>query len=274
LRADLLQAVELLWGAGAYMSSSSTDVSAAPSRMLASITRAGRFVFRYRDYLAPLGLVLILAATRPQPFFHSERLDVWFDLVGVLVACCGQAVRILVIGYAYIQRGGANKQLAANRLVCEGIYAHSRNPMYVGNFLLLAGLVIIYHSLAVYLLAFPVYLLGIWSIIKSEEEFLANRFGSEYEDYCRRVNRFLPRLHGMRETLGGMRFDWRRVVRKEYGTTFAWTSVALLLIAWEQITWYTPAAARDVLLALATVWLCIAMLYGLARWLKKTGRLN
>ena len=52
---------------------------------------------------------------------------------------CGQAVRVMVIGYAYIQRGGVNKQLAARSPGREGVYAHSRNPMYVGNFLLLAG---------------------------------------------------------------------------------------------------------------------------------------
>jgi protein-S-isoprenylcysteine O-methyltransferase Ste14 len=246
----------------------------APSPRMAGVTSIGRFVFRYRDYLAPLGLALILVGTRPQPFFASARADAWFDAVGLLVAACGQAVRFVVIGYAYIQRGGVDKQLAANRLVCEGIYAHSRNPMYVGNFLLLAGLVMIYHSLAVYLVAFPVYLLGIWTIIKSEEEFLAKRFGRDYEDYCRRVNRFLPRLRGMRQTLGSMRFDWRRVVRKEYGTTFAWTSVALVLIAWEQIHWYGAAAARDLLVVLAAAWLGILLLYAVARWLKKTRRLD
>lgn len=248
-------------------------VAGGQSRVASEVTRLGRFAFRYRDYLAPLGLVLILACTRPQPFFHSERLDIALDIVGLGVATCGQIIRILVIGYAYIQRGGINKQLAASRLVCEGIYGHSRNPMYVGNFLLLAGLAIIYHSVVVYLVALPVYVLAILAIIKSEEDFLQEKFGSEYEDYCRRVNRFLPRLHNLRTTLAGMHFDWRRVVRKEYGTTFAWISVALLLIAWEHFSWY-GAGAGATLRRLGLVWLVIASLYGVARWLKKTRQLN
>lgn len=247
---------------------------AALSRLTAAVTSIGRFCFRYRDYLAPLGLVLILVGTRPQPFFHSERLDLWFDLVGLLVAGCGQAIRFIVIGYAYIQRGGVNKELAANRLVCEGIYAHSRNPMYVGNFFLLAGLAIIYHSLVVYVVALPAYLFGIWAIVKSEEEFLARRFGNEYAEYCRRVNRFLPGLRGIGHTLASMRFDWRRVIRKEYGTTFAWTSTAVILIAWEHITWYGVAKARPLLLTLGAVWLTFLVPYSLARWLKKTRRLG
>ena len=244
------------------------------SRVREAVTRIGRFVFRYRDYLSPLGLIVILACSRPHPFFASERLDVWFDALGLLVASVGQAIRMLCIGYAYIQRGGVNKRLAANRLVCEGIYAHSRNPMYVGNFLLLAGLAIIYHSFLVYCVALPVYLGGILTIIKSEEEFLRGKFGDEYEDYCRRVNRFVPRLRGLRTTMAGMPFDWRRVIRKEYGTTFAWISVALALIAWEQITWYGSTGARTALVWLGILWTGVFFLYAVARWSKKTRRLD
>jgi protein-S-isoprenylcysteine O-methyltransferase Ste14 len=245
----------------------------APPRSTAGVTRIGRFFFRYRDYLAPLGLILILASTRPRPLFASERLDVWLDAAGMLIAVIGQAIRVVVIGYAYIQRGGAKKQLAASRLVCEGVYAHSRNPMYLGNLLLLTGLAIIYHSPIVYLVMLPVYILAILAIIKSEEEFLRGKFGDEYEDYCRRVNRFLPRLQGLRSTFAAMRFDWRRVVRKEYGTTFAWISVALALIAWAQLDWYGAQAARSVLITLGTVWCGVFACYAVARWMKKTHRL-
>jgi protein-S-isoprenylcysteine O-methyltransferase Ste14 len=251
---------------------SAPDTTVVAPRGLAHVTSVGRFVFRYRDYLAPFGLLLIVACARPQPFFASERLDVWLDAAGFLVAALGQALRITVIGFAYITRGGVNKQLAANQLVCDGIYAHSRNPMYVGNFLLLAGLALIYHAWIVYLVALPLYILAILTIVKSEEEFLHRKFGSEYEAYCRRVPRFLPRLDGLRATMAGMPFDWRRVIRKEYGTTFAWLSVALAMIAWEQVTWY-GGAARNTLWRLGAIWLGVLCLYAVARWLKKTRRL-
>ena len=253
---------------------SAPDVTVAPrARALAHVTAVGRFVFRYRDYLAPLGLLLIVAIARPQPFFASERLDVWFDCFGLLVAAVGQALRIAVIGLAYITRGGVNKQLAANRLVCDGIYAHSRNPMYLGNFLLLTGLAMIYHSWIVYLVALPLYVLALRTIVTSEEEFLRGKFGSEYDAYCRQVPRFVPRLRGLGATVAAIPFDWRRVIRKEYGTTFAWTSVALAMIAWEQVTWYGLAAARDMLWVLGVIWLVVLGLYSIARWLKKTRRL-
>jgi protein-S-isoprenylcysteine O-methyltransferase Ste14 len=234
----------------------------------------GRFVFKYRDYLAPAVGILILAYVRPRPLFGSERADRWLDLVGVLVALTGQSIRATVIGLAYIVRGGANKQLAAPRLVREGFYAHSRNPMYVGNFLILTGIALIYNSRWVYLIILPGFVLGILAIIKAEEDFLAAKFGAEYDDYCRRVNRFLPSLRGLRTTLAGMRFDWRRVVRKEYGTTFAWTSAAVVLLAIERITWHGFQDAAPALIRLVAAWGCIFALYLFALWLKKTHRLH
>lgn len=240
----------------------------------AAFDRLGRFVFRYRDYLVPAGLLVVLVLTRPQAPFGSERADAWLDALGFLVAATGQALRVLVIGYAYIQRGGANKQLSAPNLVCEGFYAHSRNPMYVGNFLLLLGLCVIYNSAWVYFVGLSAVAIGLLAIVKAEENYLSQRFGAEYAAYCQQVNRFVPRLHGLRATMRGMRFDWRRVLRKEYGTTFAWLSAGFFLVAWERLVRLGWASAAPQLHRLAAVYAPIPLAYGVVRWLKKSGRLR
>ena len=247
-------------------------VATPPSTTL--VERVGRFVFRFRDYLAPAGLALILASTHPEHLFGSRTVNMWADLFGLVLCMIGQAVRVTVIGYAYIVRGGANKQLHAPKLVCEGFYAHSRNPMYVGNFFLLGGLAVIYNSRWVYLIGLPLFIGGIMSIIRAEEMFLQEKFGAEYDDYCRRVNRFWPRLKGLRATLAPMTFDWKRVLRKEYGTTFAWVSAAIFLEAWEQLFHfgYRPEPWKIHALLLAYVPVLIA--YGVVRFLKKTHRLD
>lgn len=246
-------------------------IAAKPTRVVETI---GRFVFRFRDYLAPAGLAAILLFTHPEHLFGSRVANMWADLFGVLLCVAGQAIRVTVIGYAYIVRGGANKQLHAPKLVCEGFYAHSRNPMYLGNFLLLSGLAIIYNSRWVYAIVWPLFIGGILTIIRSEEAFLSEKFGTEYADYCRRVNRFWPRLSGMSATLVPMTFDWKRVLRKEYGTTFAWTSIALFLLIWER--WYhfgfEAEATKITLLLLGYIPLVLA--WGVVRWLKKTRRLE
>lgn len=250
-----------------------TNQPESPAPM-STMQRVGQFVFRFRDYMVPLVLAAVLVVTRPQAPFGSEALDSVLDVIGFLTALVGQILRMSVIGYAYIQRGGANKRLAAPRLVAEGFYAHSRNPMYVGNFLIVTGLMVIYNSFWAYVIVLPLFLFSVLSIIKAEETFLRGRFGEEYDAYCVRVNRFFPDLHGLRETLNGMTFDWRRVMRKEYGTTFAWLTGAFLFLIWERWWRIGDAESSEQIRTLFCAYLPIVAAWGGVRFLKKTGRLR
>jgi protein-S-isoprenylcysteine O-methyltransferase Ste14 len=236
------------------------------------IVRLGHFVFRYRDYLAPVGVALVVLLSAPHQFSAGGPLAFWWNLVGVLVALGGQALRALVIGLAYIQRGGAKKSIAAERLVVDGIFAHSRNPLYLGNLLLLLGLMLIWNSLAGYILVAAA-AVALFAMVRAEETFLLGKFGGEFEAYCARVPRFLPDPRGLRATLRRFTFDWKRVLRKEYGTTFSWTTTAVLLLALERAEWQGFAAARSVLGGLAVTWVGLALLWATVRWLKKHGRL-
>lgn len=256
------------------MSGGPPSLGVATGWPAALVDRVGRFVFRYRDYLVPALLVGVLALTRPQAPLGSERLDVVLDGLGLLVAAAGQALRVMVIGYAYIRRGGVNKQLAAPTLVCEGFYAHSRNPMYLGDFFLFAGLAMIYHSAWVYLVVLPVFATALLAIVTAEERYLTARFGATYLAYCRRVNRFIPTLRGLSATIRSMRFDWRRVLRTEYGTTFAWLSAAFFLLGWEDVLRTGWERSAPGLHRLLMFYLPVPIAYGIVRWLKKSGRLR
>ena len=52
----------------------------------------------------------------------------------------GVGPRVAVVACAYMKRGGVNKRVSARRLVPEGLFAHCRTPLSVGNFLLLLAL--------------------------------------------------------------------------------------------------------------------------------------
>jgi hypothetical protein len=71
-----------------------------------------------------------------------------------------------------------------------------------------------------------------------------------------------------------MRFDWKRVLRKEYGTTFAWVSAAFFLLAWERVVRLGWSIAAADLRWLALLYVPVPIAYALARWLKKSGRLR
>ncbi|TWT88249.1 hypothetical protein Mal64_17280 [Pseudobythopirellula maris] len=77
-----------------------------------------------------------------------------------------------------------------HRLVEAGPYRFSRNPQYVGNVLILVGVGVIAHSPLVWLALAPVVaacLVAPWA----EEPWCAERYGEPYQEYRRRVRRFL-----------------------------------------------------------------------------------
>lgn len=234
----------------------------------------GRFFFRYRDFLAPLAFTVTVAVTEPVLFAGREAADLSLDGVGVLLSLSGQALRVLVIGLAYIKRGGRRKTITADRLVCEGVFAHSRNPLYLGNILMVTGLLVIWNSPWAYLMVFSVLLVAFLSVVRAEERFLIGRFGAQYVEYCNRVPRFFPDFRGFRRTLAEFDFDWRRVIRKEYGTAFAWFSVVVALFVLEKVRWQGTAAAAPRAVVGAGAWALAAALWLTARWLKKTHRID
>ena len=68
------------------------------------------------------------------------------DIAGVLIILSGLGLRAVVIGLAYIKRGGVNKMIHADTLVTNGLFAHCRNPLYAGNLLVVAGLLVIFNN--------------------------------------------------------------------------------------------------------------------------------
>jgi protein-S-isoprenylcysteine O-methyltransferase Ste14 len=246
----------------------------ASSAVRRTLVRFGNFLFSGRNLVFPLAFLAIAAASFPRAPFGSERADLILDVIGLGVAVAGQTLRAVVIGLAYIRRGGKEKKIHADRLVQNGLFAHSRNPLYVGNMLVFLGLFIVLNSTWGYLVGVPFFYIAYLSITLAEEEFLCREFGDEYVAYCRRVNRFLPSLKGIGATMRSMSFDWGRLIRKEYGSAFIWITTALGLMTWEVAARQGWRSAGPRARVLAVVWVVALAAYLLARYLKKIGRLS
>jgi hypothetical protein len=196
------------------------------------------------------------------------------DGVGVVVVLTGQVLRVLVIGFVQIKRGGNKKRIAADTLVREGFFAHSRNPLYLGNLLIILGFVLIANCRWWYLLVIPGFGLTYWAIILAEEGFLTRKFGKEYEEYCRQVNRLVPDFTGLRRSLNLLAFDWKRVIQKEYGTIFTCVSMTVFLLIWEKWKRFGYSARQAEIQRLLWIFPVLCLAYLVARVLKKTGRLG
>ena len=74
-----------------------------------------------------------------------------------------------------------------NHLVTTGIYAWVRNPIYSACMFACTGFILIIGNV------FFVYWLFMTVLMKhTEEKWLRDLYGQEYEDYCKRVNRCIP----------------------------------------------------------------------------------
>lgn len=80
---------------------------------------------------------------------------------------------------------------ASTQLVTDGLHRFSRNPMYLGQALILLGFALWQHHSAAFL-ALPLYLGWVSRFqIVPEERALRAKFGVAYIDYCQRVRRWL-----------------------------------------------------------------------------------
>ncbi|RYZ64690.1 MAG: isoprenylcysteine carboxylmethyltransferase family protein, partial [Proteobacteria bacterium] len=176
-----------------------------------ALVRYGDACFKHRGLMLPAAVLLLFI---PSPTLSTNA--VLTGMVGLLLALVGQSIRIANVGMVYIIRGGQSHKVYAETLVTGGLYNHVRNPMYVGNAFLLAGLAVASNA---WVFAIGGILIGVAvhvGIIAAEEHFLRSKFGEQYVDYCRRVPRIVPRLGGISRSLEGVTFNGGRVIDKEY----------------------------------------------------------
>jgi protein-S-isoprenylcysteine O-methyltransferase Ste14 len=87
--------------------------------------------------------------------------------------------------------GGPGLEVPPQRLVSDGLYRYSRNPMYLGHLIFMAGLALTFWSwLALAILV--VNLFWFERRVRGDEQRLLRRFGAPYAEYCRRVKRWIP----------------------------------------------------------------------------------
>lgn len=187
--------------------------------------QAGRFAFRYRGLLLPIGIVLLLV---PSPNLMPDPAAA--GLIGLAIALMGQLIRSVTVGLEYIIRGGKDHQVYADKLVTRGIYSHVRNPMYLGNFFLVLGVSIAANSWVFLLVGIPIVVLMHKAIVAAEEDFLRNKFGAEFDAFCARSPRWVPRLSGLWAMFQSMSFNWRRMLVKEYQKPFDWLAALALVV--------------------------------------------
>ncbi len=121
-----------------------------------------------------------------QEFFHSEIIS-W---IGVFFCLAGLSLLLWsLISFGQSFRVGIDTE-HPDKLITSGVFAFSRNPIYVAFAFILLGQFLIFSNwiLLVYMGA------GVWLFhrqVLREEDYLKKHYGKEYLEYCNRVRRYL-----------------------------------------------------------------------------------
>lgn len=89
-------------------------------------------------------------------------------------------------------RAKVDKGITENKLVTTGVYALCRNPIYSAFMFFCTGALLISGNVFFYPLFFFYWIFMTVLMKCTEEKWLKNLYGKEYEDYCGQVNRCIP----------------------------------------------------------------------------------
>jgi protein-S-isoprenylcysteine O-methyltransferase Ste14 len=126
-----------------------------------------------------------------------------FRVIGILLAACGAGVLIDSFARFALQGLGTPAPLMPTRhLVITGLYRYVRNPMYVGVFSMIIGQALIFGNLRLLWYGLAAGAAAGLFVLLYEEPTLRRTFGSEYDEFCANVPRWIPRIIPWRKDTG------------------------------------------------------------------------
>jgi protein-S-isoprenylcysteine O-methyltransferase Ste14 len=146
---------------------------------------------------------LIFLAILILGFVMDHLVPLWFPISRIGVAHWISAMiagGMVLVGLGLVTAGIRNfsqaptpvrTTRAAQMLVTTGIHGYTRNPIYLGMFLVYAGIGLVVRSPWVLILMLPLALTIRYGVVMREEAYLEQRFGDAYRAYKARVRRWL-----------------------------------------------------------------------------------
>lgn len=122
------------------------------------------------------------------PVYKINELNMVILIFGIILILSGIAFWIHAVLISKI-----NQEVENNELVTTGIYAYVGHPIYAAFFYIATGLILISQNIILFILPIIFWVFLTVVMIKTEEKWLINKFGNDYIDYSKKVNRFIPR---------------------------------------------------------------------------------
>jgi protein-S-isoprenylcysteine O-methyltransferase Ste14 len=193
--------------------------------------KIGNFLFKHRSFTPIPFIIFVFVIFKP---VNLEEKNILINLSGIIISFLGEMIRIIAVGYSFTGTSGRETFLRADVLNTTGIYAIVRNPLYIGNFLMFTGIVIVFSN-AFAVLIFALFLIPqYYFIILAEENFLQEKYGESYKTYCRQVRRIIPGFKNYRKSQNP--FSLKKVLFKENDSIFNMLMMFLLVLLYKERT--------------------------------------
>lgn len=158
--------------------------------MTATDLRPSRLPWPPVVYLAAVGLATLLTFLVPLPWLGSPASDLLFA-IGIVIAAGVVALYVTALRAFRKARTTVRPDRAAEHLVTSGPYAFTRNPMYLGNTVLMLAIGLVAGALWFLPLALVAAFATQKLAIEPEERHLQARFGKRYRDYAKKIRRWI-----------------------------------------------------------------------------------
>ena len=229
--------------------------------------QAGNILFKYRSF-TPLPLILmVFLLFRP---LDLGALNRWIVVGGLFLSLTGELIRIMAVGFSYAGTSGREKFMKADSINSTGIYSLSRNPLYIGNFLIFSGLLIVFANGYALLIVLFFLIVQYYFIIRAEERFLTDRHGKNYREYCKEVPRIFSGFHHYQKS--GTSFNLRKVVFKENDSLFNLLLIFILILVIRELTFYHYLIHKIQFIAVASILIGFYILVKVLKKREKTRR--
>ncbi len=152
-----------------------------------TMVKHGHTMFRYRSYLPLLIIPPLLIAMRESLWVEEmigDRVeDIWVFLC-LMLSFFGLFIRAYTVGHVPGGTSGRNTQSQrAHHLNTTGMYSIVRNPLYLGNFIIILGVLLSIKVWWLVALGSLVFFIYMERIILAEEKFLADNYGQPYAEW-------------------------------------------------------------------------------------------
>jgi len=137
-----------------------------------------------------------LTSLKEVRLYRNKFFGIFF--ISLIVLTSGQQPEDLTFGIVllgmFIRVWAAGYLIKRKQLTTWGPYSYTRNPLYLGTFVIGIGLCIVQRSILFLIIYAALFIFVYYFQIQHEEATLGEKFGEDFREYCRNVPRFFPRL--------------------------------------------------------------------------------